>query len=180
MDMLSSCEKGGSMNFLLVYVQLMMAFIAFSTIVATLRQAFGGRLSPLQNLLFRFYVEAGFMQLLLAIIPIALIEHWPSQQDVWLLSTYSILVLTALYLPFYVNRRRNIDVHVPLVSKMVMIGYGIAVAAMIVTAVELFWKPSLATTTYFLLWGLASNVVIFVYFLGTFVEVDDANADQGS
>jgi hypothetical protein len=155
-----------------------MAFIAFSTIVATLRQSFGGHLSPLQNLLFRFYVEVGFLQLLLAFIPIALLEYWPDEQQVWMFSTYSILVMAGLYMPFYLTRRRNIDANVPLVSKVVMVGYAIAVVAMIMTATKLFWKPSIATTIYFLLWALASNIAVFLYFLSTFVEVAPLTEDQ--
>lgn len=166
------------MNFLFVYTQLMMAFIAFSTIVATLRQAFGGRLTPLQNLLFRFYVEAGFLQLLMAIIPMGLLETWPNQDEVWMFSSYSILVATALYFPVYINRRRNIDAKVPAVSKFVMVGYAIAVLAMLVTTTQAFWKPSLATTVSFLIWGLASNIVIFLHFLDLFVEIEGQSADQ--
>ena len=75
-------------------------------------------------------------------------------------------------MPFYIHRRIKIKERIPWISLLVMVGYGISIIAMIATATELFWLPSLATTTYFLVWGLISNIAIFVYFLGTFVELD--------
>ncbi len=149
-----------------------MAFIAFATIVATLRQAFGGHLTRLQILLFHFFVEVGFIHLMIAIAPIALLTILTSEVQVWRISTHAILILTGLYLPFYIRRRIKIEERIPRISLLVMVGYGIFIIAMIATATELFWLPSLATTTYFLVWGLISNIAIFVYFLGTFVELD--------
>ena len=164
-----------NIDFLILYTEITMAFIAFATIVATLRQSFGKRLTPLQNLLFHFFVEVGFLLLLNAIIPIALLSIWPVRVEVWLLSTYAILLTVGLYLPFYIRRRRKIDAPVPPLSRLVMVGYGVVIIMMILTATPWFWPPSLATTTYFLLWGLISNIAIFVYFIGTFVETDPAD-----
>ena len=62
-----------NLDFLVLYAEITMAFVAFSTIVATLRQAFGGHLTRLQNLLFHFFVEVGFLHLMTAIVPIALL-----------------------------------------------------------------------------------------------------------
>jgi len=166
-----------NLDFLVLYAEITMAFIAFATIVATLRQAFGGHLTRLQNLLFHFFVEVGFLHLTMAIVPIALLTILTSEMQVWRLSTYTILILTALYLPFYIRRRKKIKERIPWVSLLVMIGYGISIILMIVTATEWFWSPSLATTTYFLVWGLLSNIAIFVYFLGTFVEMGSTDPD---
>ena len=159
-----------NLDFLVLYAEIAIAFVAFATIVATLRQAFGGHLTPLQYLLFRFFVETGFLHLTMAIIPIALLTTLTSELQVWRLSTYAILILTGSYLPFYIHRRRKIEERIPWVSLVVMVGYGISIIVMIATATEWFWLPSLATTTYFLVWGLLSNIAIFIYFLGTFVE----------
>ncbi len=93
----------------------------------------------------------------------------------WRVSTYAILALTGLYLPFYVHRRKKIEERIPWISLLVMVGYGISIIVMIATATELFWLPSLATTTYFLAWALISNIAIFVYFLGTFIELNDTD-----
>ena len=164
-----------NLDFLVLYAEISMAFVAFATIVATLRQAFGGRLTPLQYLVFRFFVEIGFLLLLVAIVPIALSTIVTSELQVWRISTYTILILVGFYLPFNINRRRKIEAPVPVVSALVMVGYGISIIVMLVTATEWFWLPSVATTTYFLIWGLLSNIAIFVYFLGTFVAIDDAD-----
>ncbi len=159
-----------NLDFLVLYAEITMAFIAFATIVATLRQAFGGHLTRLQNLLFHFFVEVGFLHLIIAIAPIALLTILTSEVQVWRLSTYMILILTGLYLPFYIRRRIKIEERIPWISLLVMVGYGIFIIAMVATATELFWLPSLATTTYFLVWGLISNIAMFIYFLGTFLE----------
>jgi len=159
-----------NLDFLVLYAEITMAFVAFSTIVATLRQAFGGHLTRLQILLFRFFVEVGFLHLTIAIAPIALLTTLTSEVQVWRLSTYMILIVTGLYLPFYMRRRKKIEERIPWISLLVMVGYGISIIAMIATATELFWLPSLATTTYFLVWGLISNIAMFIYFLGTFLE----------
>lgn len=161
-----------NLDFLVLYAEITMAFVAFSTIVATLRQAFGGQLTRLQILLFHFFVEVGFLHLIIAIVPIALLSVLASELQAWRLSTYTILIVTGLYLPFYIRRRIKINEPIPWISLLVMIGYGVSIIGMIATATELFWLPSLATTTYFLVWGLLSNVAIFVYFLRTFVKPD--------
>ncbi len=167
-----------NLDYLVLHAEITMAFVAFATIVATLRQAFGGYLTRLQNLLFRFFVEVGFLGMIMALVPIALSTILTSDLQVWRVSTYSILALTGLYLPFYVRRRKKIEEHIPWISILVMVGYGISIIIMIVTATELFWLPSLATTTYFLAWALISNIAIFVYFLGTFIELNETDSDD--
>ncbi len=157
-------------DFFVVYAEVSIAFVAFATIVATLRQAFGGGLTPLQYLLFRYFVEVGFIYVIVAIVPIALLNILTSELQVWRISTYMILVANVVCLPFYIYRRIKTQAPIPLISRLVMIGYGVSLFLMIMTATELFWLPSLATTTFVLIWGLVSNIAIFLYFLGTFVE----------
>ena len=166
-----------NLDFLVLYAEITMAFVAFATIVATLRQAFGEYLTRLQNLLFHFFVEVGFLGVIMALVPIALFTTLASELQVWRISTYAILTLTGLYLPFYIRRRIKIEERIPWISLLVMVGYGISIIAMIATATELFWLPSLATTTYFLAWALISNIAIFVYFLGTFIELNETDSD---
>ena len=168
----------GNFDFFVVYTEVSIAFVAFATIVATLRQAFGGGLTPLKYLLFRFFVEIGFIYVIVAIAPIALVNILTSELQVWRILTYMILVTIALGLPFYIYRRIKTKAPIPLISRLVMIGYGISLILMITTATELFWLPSLATTSYMLIWGLVSNIAIFLYFLGTFIEHYDIDAED--
>ena len=98
-----------NLDYLVLHAEITMAFVAFATIVATLRQAFGGYLTRLQNLLFRFFVEVGFLGVIMALVPIALFTTLTSELQVWRISTYAILTLTGLYLPFYLRRRIRIE-----------------------------------------------------------------------
>lgn len=150
-----------------------MAFLAFATIVATLRQAFGGRLSRWQNLLFRFYVETGFMFVVQGIVPIWLLNTGIDEPTVWRISNALLLTATALYMPFHIRRRIKISAPIPLVSALVMAGWGLGIVLMIITATEYFWSPSMISCGAMMIWGLVGNIAIFVKFLGSFIELDD-------
>ena len=163
-------------DFLILFAEVSIAFVAFTTIVATLRQTISGALRPLQYLLFRFFVDVGLMHFLVALIPVGLMYIVPDETDVWRITNYFILVFTVFYMPNYIARRRRIDAPVPLLSLTVMVGYTIFVLMTVITATEIFWPPSLTTTTLFLLWRMGSNAAIFGLFLGSFVTV----ADDGS
>jgi len=165
------------MDFLILYAEIMMAFVAFATIVATLRQAFGKQLSPFQTLLFRLFVEVGLLFVIAAMIPIAMIETGSAERDVWLVSTLYNLIASAIYLPYYLMRRRKVESTTPLVSRLVQAGYGIAIILLLATIAPWFWSPSLTTTIYFLLWGLISNIAMFMSFIGSFVEIGGGDED---
>ncbi|MFN3232500.1 MAG: hypothetical protein ACE363_10115 [Alphaproteobacteria bacterium] len=165
-------------EFLVLFAEVSVAFVAFTTIVATLRQSMMGALRPLQYLLFRFFVDVGLMHFLVALIPVGLFYILEDEVNVWRITSYFILVFTACYMPNYLARRRRIDAPVPLVSLMTMVGYGVVLLIMVITVTEWFWLPSLATTTIFLLWGMCSNVAIFALFLGSFVSVADGGSGR--
>ena len=65
---------------------------------------------------------------------------------------------------------------IPMISRVVMVGYGLGLLGLLITATEIFWRPSLASTTAFLFWGFVSNVCVFIYFLGTYVDVGDESS----
>lgn len=166
-----------NLDFLVLYVEVVMAFIAFATVVATLRQAFTGHLTQLQNLLIRFWVWIGFLNVVMAMTPIGLATLIDNELLIWRISNWVLLVLTAFFLPYYIYRRRKIIAPIPIISRVVMIGYFIGMVGLLVTASEIFWQPSLATTTGFLFWGFVSNVLVFVYFLGTYVDFSDEDEE---
>ena len=56
-----------NIDFIFALLQTYVAFIAFATIVATLRQSFGTPLTPFQYILFRFFVESGLLHVILSI-----------------------------------------------------------------------------------------------------------------
>ena len=160
-------------SFLELYAGLVMAFIAFATIVATLRQTSGGGVTPLQNLLVHFYVESGFLHLVLVMCALALLTVLP-QDLVWKIINYGTLASIATYMPYYLNRRRKIDAPVPLVTVLVILGYIAMALLTIVVATELIWVPSLASATIFFVWALIADIIVFVYYLSTFVERTEA------
>ena len=160
-------------NFLGIYASITIAFVAFATITATLRQSFGKGLTSLQYLLFRFFVEVGLIHVVQAIFPIALLWMSIDEPTIWRLSTYSVFVGLTLYFPFYVRRRTKINAPTPLVSLLVMIGYGVVFVLLALTALELYWPPSRTTVSLYLMWVLISSIAIFWMVLGSFVEVED-------
>ena len=108
--------------FLEIYIQALLGTVAFMAIVATLRLASGEILPPLQNLVVRFFVEAGLMQLILAMIALFLARNIPDQTEADRLFILLNLVATMLYLAIYVWRRSKIKAPTPLPSLLVMIG----------------------------------------------------------
>jgi hypothetical protein len=156
---------------LYLYTEVFVAYIAFATIVATLRQAFGKLLTPFQYLLFRFFVDSGLIHVVIALLTISLVTVIENELMAWRISTYTIVISVSIYLPSYLIRRRKLNMVMPISSKIVAVGYGCFIPYMIVTASELFWLPSLATTLTYLIWAIMSNILVFVQFLSTFVEV---------
>jgi hypothetical protein len=163
-------------SFLELYAGLVMAFIAFATIVATLRQTAGGGVTPPQNLLVHFYMESGFLHLVVAIAALALLTVLPHDL-VWRIINYATLASIVCYMPYYLTRRRKINAPVPLVTVLVILGYVAMAILTIVVATELIWVPSLATVTIFMVWALIADIIVFVYYLSTFVERTEAESE---
>jgi len=156
-------------SFLEIYAGIVMAFIAFSTIVATLRQTSGLGVTPHQNLLTRYYVEVGFLHLILVMMTLALLTFLP-EDLVWRLVNYCVLASILLYMPYIVARRRRLGLPLPLASQLVALGYLLTALLTIVLATEWIWVPSLASTTVIFVWSLIADIVMFVLYLSTFVE----------
>jgi hypothetical protein len=157
-------------NTLTILAEVTTAFVAFSAIVASLRVTLGEKLTEFQNLLIHFFTESGMLAVSIALLPLVLWGFW---QDELIVARYTILYALATlvtYLPFYVRRRVRIGAPTPLPSLFVMIGYGVWLPLMAVTLTEILWRPSFAIIAAVCLWALFSGVVIFVSFLGTFVD----------
>ena len=159
---------------LYLYVEVFIAFVAFATIVATIKQAFGKKLTVLQYLLFRFFVEVGFLHVVMTLLSISLFEVLADDTEAWRYSTYSIIGIVCFYFVFYFKRRRamGLKATLPTSSKIVSLGYVLFILFLMVTVTGQYWQASLATTLAYLLWAIVSNMIIFVQFIGTFLEVD--------
>jgi hypothetical protein len=159
---------------LYLYVEVFIAFVAFATIVATIKQAFGKKLTVLQYLLFRFFVEVGFLHVVMTLLSISLFDVLADKNEAWRYSTYSIIGIVCFYFVFYFKRRRamGLKATLPTSSKIVSLGYVLFMLFLMITVTGLYWQASLATTLAYLLWAIVSNMIIFVQFIGTFLEVD--------
>jgi len=159
---------------LYLYVEVFIAFVAFATIVATIKQAFGKKLTVLQYLLFRFFVEVGFLHVVITLLSISLFDVLAEKNEAWRYSTYSIIGIVCFYFVFYFKRRRamGLKATLPTSSKIVSLGYVLFMLFLMITVTGLYWQASLATTLAYLLWAIVSNMIIFVQFIGTFLEVD--------
>ena len=168
-----------SIDTLYLYVEVFIAFVAFATIVATIKQAFDNKLTVLQYLLFRFFVENGFLHVVLTLLTISLFDVLADKNEAWRYSTYAIIGVVFFYFIFYFKRRRTIGLKTafPTSSKIVTLGYVFFILFLIATGTGLYWPASLGTTLAYLLWAIVSNMIVFVQFIGTFLEVDLENVN---
>lgn len=155
---------------LTIMAEIGVAYVAFSTIVAALQPIRGKPFTRFQVLLVHFYIESGSLNVGFALLPLVLWNFFHDEFMVWRVSTAALMIFTAVYLVTYVARRRRVRAPTSLTSLSVMIGYGIFIILMLVTVTEIFWQPSLAIYSAYLLWGLFSSAMIFIYFFGSFIR----------
>ena len=160
-------------NIINLLVQTNIAFVAFATIVATLSQTFGKKLKPYQYMLFRFFVDVGLLHVLQMVIVAMLYSVFNGHEKIWLYSAVMISVMTPIYMMNYLHRRRKIkDMLTPRISKFVTIGFVGFVGFTWCTVIGVGPKPSLLTISSYYVWSLWGVVTIFLYFLGTFIDID--------
>lgn len=159
-------------NIINLLVQTNIAFVAFATIVATLSQTFGKKLKPYQYLLFRFFVDVGLLHVLQMVIVAMLYNVFIGDEKVWFYSACMISVMTPIYMFNYLHKRRKIkDMLTPPISKFVIVGFIGFVGFTWCTLTGLGPRPSLLTISSYFVWSLWGVVAIFLYFLGTFIDV---------
>lgn len=162
----------GAMDFFIVYSEVCMAWCAFAGIVATLRTATGGNFTPEQWLMFRFFTECSIVLLMISMISIALLQADFGEEVVWRsVSIYTALTIT-FYMPFHLRRRMRLVATIHPFSRGVAVGYAILLLVMLVSLTEVWWEPSSIQVAVLLLYGLATNSVIFFIFLSSYVEVE--------
>lgn len=167
-----------NLDFFTLYAEIMMAFLAFTTIMVTLRQSMVGSLLPIQYMLFCFFIETGLLAVLKCFIPIALFSASTDELLVWRISTYVGLFAVLLYVPFYVRRRKRlVPGGLPRYSLFVMGGYGIDITVLAITATGIFWPPSQTTFMAHLSWGLAANMTVFVVVLSSLVTIHSGDRE---
>ena len=108
---------------LIVFAEIGIAYVAFSTIVAALQPIRGKPFTRFQVLLVHFYIESGSLNVGMALLPLVLWNFFHDELMVWRLSIWALLIMTTLYLGTYVIRRRRVRAPTPLPSLLVMVGY---------------------------------------------------------
>jgi hypothetical protein len=158
-----------SIGTLSVLAEVTTGFVAFAVIVATLRVAFGQKLTQFQMLLVQFFSVNGMLILSVALLPLVLAEFWQDETTVALYTIYYTLFVATTYPAYYIWQRIRIRAPTPIASLFVMIGYAIWLLVLASVAMGILWQPSLAIVISICYWGLFSSAIIFVQFLAEFI-----------
>lgn len=159
---------------LTILAEVTIAFVAFSAIVASLRVTLGEELSPFQQLLVHFFTESGLLAVSVALLPLVLAGFWQDELIVARITVVYALVASSTYLVYYIRRRIKIKARTPFHSLVVMIGYGVWIPGLSVTAIGIYWQPSLEIVALYCFWALFSGALIFAAFLANFVHSQGA------
>jgi len=160
---------------LILLVEVIVAFVAFSSIVASVKMTMGKAVTPHQQLLVHFFTESGMLAASVCLLPLVLLGFI---EDIVLLTRLTCaytLVAVSLYLAWYLRRRFRIKAPTPLGSAFVIIGWVIWVPILLTTAAGKIWAQDLAVIVALGFWSISGSTIIFVTFLATFV--DDASVE---
>ncbi len=155
---------------LIVLAEVTVAFVAFSSIVATIKLTIGDELNKFQRLLIHFFTESGMLSTTVCLLPLVLWEFWPDEVIVAQLVSGYTLLMTLPYLLWYIRRRLKVDYPTPLSSKLIIAGYFAWMPILIINATGNIWLPSISVITAITFWALVTSAVVFVTFLSTFVD----------
>ena len=160
-----------TLDSLYLLAEVTTAFVAFAVIVASIRVTFGAKLEPFQKLLVHFFSESGMLTVTFALTAIVLYNFLPDEVRVARITTWYAFLMIAGYLVWYIRRRKQINAPTPLLSLLNIILWISWVIILGLTLTELFWLPSLAIIAALTFWGLFSATIIFISFLGDFLDV---------
>ncbi len=163
------------LNTLTILAEVTTAFVAFAAIVASLRVTLGKELSPFQRLLVHFFTEAGMLNVSFTLLPLVLAGFWQDELIIARFTSVYVIAGSGTYLVFYIRRRLSIKAPTPLLSLVVMIGYGIWLPLLAITVTGIYWQPSLEIIAAYCFWSLFTSVVIFASFLASFVQSEERN-----
>ncbi len=159
-----------SFDVLSLLAEILVAFVAFAAIVASLRVSFGEVLSDFQKLLVQFFTVSGLIGVSIVILPIVLAEFLTNEELIVRYTMFYILATSAVYLFWYLWSRIKIKAPTPLVSALVMIGYFVWSPILILTALGIVFTPTLGLVAAYGFWVLITSVAIFIYFLYEFIH----------
>lgn len=164
-------QLGEGMEFLTLYAEVCLGWVAFTAIVATLRQALGGHFTPLQYVMFRYFVESSLLFFMITLVSIALHETLDEEAQSFRITVIVMLLSIAIYTPFHVHRRIRLGVSMPMISLATIIGYVVLGILLLLSLFDVWVQPTLGIIAATMVYSLGANTLIFVQFLGSFVEV---------
>ena len=110
------------------------------------------------------------------ILPLVLAEFWKDEQIVAEYSIIYTLAASSVYLVIYLRQRFKIRAPTPVISALVMIGYGIWLPILALIAAGIIWDAKLGVIAAYGFWVLLSSVAIFVYFLYEFIHPGESDS----
>ncbi len=156
-----------------ILAEVTIAFVAFVTIVASIKLTLGDDLTAHQRLVVHYFTESSMISISILLFTIVLIRWLPERTE--LVSTISCIyafIVTALYLAWYMTRRAAIKAPRPVVSMLVILGYFVMIVLLGITISGIYWQPSIRIVEAICLWNLVGAAVIFTAFLGSFIDKD--------
>ena len=145
-------------NTLIVLAEVTVAFVAFSSIVATIKLTIGDELNKFQRLLIHFFTESGMLSISVCPLPLVVWDFIPNEVLVaQIVSGYTLLFMPA-YLAWYLKRRRGVNFATPLSSRVIIIGYLVWIPILIANLLGLLWEPSISIIVGVTFWALVSSV----------------------
>ena len=158
---------------LILLIEIIVAFVAFSSIVASIKMTLGKNVTPHQRLLVHFFTESGMLAASICLLPLVLLGFIQDEALVSRITCAYTLVAVFMYLAWYLKRRFRIKAPTPLGSVITIIGWILWLPILGITAAGAIWEPSLAIVVALGYWSITGSTVVFVTFLATFVEDTD-------
>jgi hypothetical protein len=155
---------------LIVLAEVLVAFVAFSAIVASIRLTVGEELTPFQRLLIHFFIEGGMVAAFIALLPMVLWSFVPDERLVTQISGAISIVVISSYLGWYLKRRSVIDAATPITSVAIVLTWFLWIPVFGAVVVGLLWEPTFAILEATAFLGLISGAVVFGTFLKTFLD----------
>lgn len=159
-----------SFNTLSLLAEILMAFVAFAAIVASLRVSFGAALTDFQKLLVQFFTVSGMLGVTILILPLVIAEFSNNEKTIAQYSMLYTLTTSGVYLFVYLRQRIRIGSPTPMVSALVMVGYFIWLPVLLLITSGFIFRSSLGVIAAYGFWVLVSSAAIFVLFLYDFIH----------
>ncbi len=156
-----------------IIAEVTIAFVAFVTIVASIKLSLGGDLTAHQRLVIHYFTESSMISISILLLTIVLIRWLPGRTVlVGTISCVYAFIVTALYLAWYMKRRFAIGAPRPVVSMLVILGYFVMIVLLGITVSGVYWQPSIKIIEAVSLWNLVGSGLIFTAFLSSFIDKD--------